>query len=249
MTETLYIAAKAPRIGFAKTRLGAAIGHTRAIALYQAFLRDLATRFADAPFGVGWYVTPADAWSDIAPLVDPAAPRARVLVQGEGDWTERQRQLFRGAFERGEQRTILLGSDSPHVSVDVVARAIRELDRHDVVFGPTQDGGYYLIGMRGWHDVLRGIPMSTDTVLGDITAQAIKDGLSVAQVETTFDVDDVEDLRQLRKLTATRDDLRATREVLETIDSMSRGAGGCPPPPVWATARRAADEPLPYVEG
>jgi uncharacterized protein len=249
MTEILYIAAKAPRIGFAKTRLGVAIGHTRAIALYQAFLRDLATRFADAPFGVGWYVTPADAWSDIAPLVDSGPPRVRVLAQGEGDWNQRQRQLFRGAFERGEQRTILLGSDSPHVSVDVVARAMRELDRHDLVFGPTQDGGYYLIGMRGWHDVLRGIPMSTDTVLDDITAQATKDGLSVAQVETTFDVDDVEDLRQLRKLTATREDLRATREVLETIDSMSRGAGVFPPPAVPAPARVAANEPLPYVEG
>ncbi|MBI2323280.1 MAG: hypothetical protein HYU88_14575, partial [Chloroflexi bacterium] len=69
MREVLYIAAKAPRVGFAKTRLGEAVGQAQAVALYAAFLRDLAARFADAPFPVGWYVTPPDAWSEIAPLV------------------------------------------------------------------------------------------------------------------------------------------------------------------------------------
>ena len=67
--RVLYIAAKAPRPGFAKTRLGNALGHDVAIALYLAFVRDIAERFAHAPFDVGWYVTPPDAWADLQPVV------------------------------------------------------------------------------------------------------------------------------------------------------------------------------------
>jgi uncharacterized protein len=61
LKDRLYIAAKAPRAKIAKTRLGHAIGHDNAAALYKAFLIDLAARFTDAPFALGWYVTPPDA--------------------------------------------------------------------------------------------------------------------------------------------------------------------------------------------
>ncbi len=216
MTDILYIGAKAPRAGLAKTRLGNSIGHEPAVTLYKAFLQDLAARFAGAPFRCGWYVTPPDAWPEIAPLVAPRR-EPRVLFQGEGDWTERQRELFYGAAERGEEKVVLIASDSPHLAVEVVARAFDELDRHDLVFGPTYDGGYYLIGMRGYHDVLHNVEMGTDTVMDEISARAERTGLSVGSVETTFDVDEIEDLEHLRRLVATRPDLAATRAFLETL--------------------------------
>jgi len=218
MSDSLYIAAKAPRIGLAKTRLGSSIGHEAAIALYRAFLQDLAARFADAPFRCGWYVTPPDAWPEIASLVS-ARGRARVLFQGEGDWTKRQSELFYAAAECGEERVILIASDSPHLTVEVIWKAFGELDRHPLVFGPTYDGGYYLIGMRGYHDILGGIRMGTDSVLDEIYVRAGQSGLSVGSVETTFDVDEAEDLRHLWRLAATRTDLAATRSALETLDS------------------------------
>jgi rSAM/selenodomain-associated transferase 1 len=217
IAAALYVAAKAPRVGLAKTRLGRSIGHEFAIALYRAFLRDLAARFADAPFECSWYVTPSDAWADISPLVGWDGCRARVLFQKEGDWTERQQELFREAATRGEERVVLIASDSPHLTVEVVALAFRELDRHDLVFGPTHDGGYYLIGMRGFHDVLRGVAMSTGTELDGISTRAEHAGLSVGWVEPTFDVDEVEDLEHLRPLAATRADLAATRATLEKL--------------------------------
>lgn len=219
--EVLYVAAKAPRVGFAKTRLGEAVGQAQAVALYAAFLRDLAARFADAPFPVGWYVTPPDAWSEIAPLVQVDGRAPRVLAQGPGDWTARQRRLFREAAARGEERVVLVASDSPHLGVAVVAEAFALLDRHEVVFGPVHDGGYYLIGMRGWRDVLAGIPMSTPTVLQDIVARARASGLSVGLVEATFDIDEVDDLRHLLPLAAARADLAATRAALRAIGLLS----------------------------
>jgi rSAM/selenodomain-associated transferase 1 len=217
MTDALYIAAKAPRVGLAKTRLGRSIGHEPAIALYKAFLRDLAARFADAPFECGWYLTPPDAWDDVSPLVGWGEQDVRVLFQKEGDWTERQRAFFREAAARNEERVVLIGSDSPHLTVEVIARAFRELDRHDLVFGPTYDGGYYLVGMRGFNDVFHGVSMSTGTELEGIIARAGSAGLSVGWVEATFDIDEVEDLEHLQQLVERRTDLAATRAALETL--------------------------------
>lgn len=224
MTATLYIAAKAPRVGLAKTRLGNSIGPESAVALYKAFLQDLAARFADAPFAgapfeCGWYVTPPDAWPEIAPLVC-ARSEERVVFQGEGDWTERQRDLFRGAAGRGEEKVVLIASDSPHIPVEVVAKAFDELDRRDLVLGPTFDGGYYLIGMRRQavrRDVLRGIPMSTDDVLDHISTRAVRAGLSVGWTEATFDVDEAEDLELLRQVASLGSDLPATHTVLDGL--------------------------------
>ncbi len=214
MSDALYVIAKAPRVGLAKTRLGRTIGHERAVTLYRAFLQDLAARFSGAPFALGWYVTPPDAWAEISPLVGESG---QVLFQGEGDLTERQRELFREAAGRGEERTVLIASDSPHLTVGIVEEAFRCLDRQDIVFGPTYDGGYYLIGMRGYHDVLQEAPMSVGTELDGIVARARLSGLSVALLETTFDVDVVEDIRHLRPLVLERPDLAATRDALESL--------------------------------
>ena len=235
MADALYIIAKAPRVGFAKTRLGRVIGHEAAVALYKAFLRDLGARFADAPFECGWYVTPADAWEDISPLVN-CGRETLILLQKEGDLTERQRELFLGAAARGEERVVLIASDSPHLAVEVITSAFRKLDRHDLVFGPTYDGGYYLIGMRGWHDVFHDIPMSVGTELDSIVARAEHAGLSVGRTEATFDIDEVEDLEHLRQLVEHRSDLAATRVALETLCLYTDGGSTTPR---WESAPRS----------
>ena len=214
MSTILYIAAKAPRVGLAKTRLGRQIGHERAVALYAAFLRDLAARFAGAPFALGWYVTPPDAWIELAPLLGRAGHEERLLPQPSGDWTERQATLFRAAAGRGEQRLVLIASDSPHITVEMVRAAFGALERHDLVVGPTYDGGYYLLGMRGWHDVLQGVPMSTHTVADDLTARARHAGLSVGILPSTFDVDEADDLPRLWQMADKLTDLAATRAAL-----------------------------------
>jgi uncharacterized protein len=214
VSDALWVIARAPRVGFAKTRLGRTIGHEQAIILYRAFLQDLAARFSNSPLEPGWYVTPPDAWPEISPLTGEPE---RVLLQGDGDLTQRQRELFQGAAGRGEERTVLIASDSPQLGVEVVEEAFRRLNRQDLVFGPTYDGGYYLIGMRGYHDVLRGTLMSMGTELDGLIVRARLLGLSVGLLEPTFDVDVVEDLENWRPLALGRPDLAATRDALESI--------------------------------
>ena len=216
MRRRLYIAARAPRPGSVKTRLGRTIGHEYAAALYGAFLSDLSARFAPAPFPVAWYVTPAGGWCE--------SLAGDVLAQPEGDWTERQRALFRSAAARGEQQVVLVASDSPHVAVDAVSAAFEALERHELVLGPVLDGGYYLIGMRGWHDVLAGVAMSTASVFDEVLAAARGLDLSTAELAATFDVDEAEDLAPLEDEAQSRSDLSATRAALAAIAGRARVA-------------------------
>lgn len=220
MSEALYAIAKAPRAGLAKTRLGQTVGDDEAVLLYRAFLQDLAARFSTSRFALGWYVTPPDAWPEIRALTGETGP---VLFQAEGDLIERQRELFREAAERGEEKVILIATDSPHLTVQPVEEAFRVLDDRDLVLGPTLDGGYYLIGLRGYHDFPKDVPMSTDTALDDVLAQAQYLGLSVGMTEKTFDVDEEEDLLHLRREVAARDDLPATRDALGALGLLNGG--------------------------
>jgi uncharacterized protein len=116
-----------------------------------------------------------------------------------------------------------MASDSPQLGVEVVEEAFCRLDRQDLVFGPTYDGGYYLIGMRGFHDVLRETPMSVGTELDSLMARARLMGVSVGLLGTTFDVDVVDDLNHLRPLALERPDLRTTRDALESLGLLQQG--------------------------
>lgn len=227
--DALYIAARAPRPGFTKSRLGRAIGHDAAATLYAAFVRDLAARLSRAPVSVGWYITPDDAWPDLEPLIladqGRDAPHGMVMVQPPGDWTERQCQLLATARSRGERRTILIASDSPQLGLDIIVEAIERLDRDDLVLGPTEDGGYYLVGVRSPTDsasvlpweALAGVRMSTGTVLDEILARAASLGLRTGLLAPTFDVDEATDLERLIPLALRCDDLAATRAALEAL--------------------------------
>ena len=97
-------------------------------------------------------------------------------------------------------RTIVVGSDSPQIRRDIVASARRALDEADVVLGPADDGGYYLIAMREPYDVFRNIPMSTSRVLQMTIELARSQGLKVSTLETLFDVDELPDLLRLAQL-------------------------------------------------
>jgi rSAM/selenodomain-associated transferase 1 len=237
MTDALYIAAKAPRPGLAKTRLGAVIGAEAALTLYRGCLRDLAARFTRAKLPLAWYVTPPDAWGELAPLLPGAARTAPVFAQPAGDWTWRQQALFEAAATRGEERVVLLASDSPQLSVATLRAAFRLLERHEVVLGPVYDGGYYLLGLRGQHDVLRGVAMSTGNTLGDILARAADLRLSVGLLPATFDIDEAEDLRHLRAALRGLHDMPGTAAALRDIDrSLAPPTSQPTPAAAWVAA-------------
>lgn len=201
----LLIVARAPVAGATKTRLGATIGMERAAELYRAFLADIAATFTPAagdraPYDFGWAVTPPE--YDFDPVLIPAAvadrPVAMRVAQEGGDFGARLTNLFRWAAARGWLRTVILASDSPHLGRGAAEAAFAALERHDVAVARVHDGGYYLIGLRGFHDVLAGTPIGTADAADGVIARAAELGLSVGESAPTFDVDVEDDLATLR---------------------------------------------------
>ena len=137
------------------------------------------------------------------------------------DLSARLHHAFQWTYFHGFEYTIVIGSDSPHISREIIARAKSALDKADVVLGPADDGGYYLIAMRKPYDVFSGIPMSTAVVTAMTIEAAQRQGLTVHLLESLFDVDELPDLLRLAQL-LTADATRApvTAAQLATMRSL-----------------------------
>lgn len=198
----LVVMARQPRLGEVKTRLAASLGPATTLRLYRAFLTDLARRFASASdCALHWAYTPAesDFSGELAQLV-PGIDTGTCFPQHGLDFASRLHQVFRETTTRAFAGTIVISSDSPQISPTLVSQARLALNTHDVVLGPAEDGGYYLIAMREPHDLFTGIPMSTERVLQMTLTRAEELSLSVHLLDTLFDVDELPDLMRLASL-------------------------------------------------
>ena len=110
-------------------------------------------------------------------------------------------QAVEMAFIHGAKKVILLGCDCPQISKDSVIFAFTALNRCDVVLGPTDDGGYYLLGLKEGHPFLfRNIPWSTGEVF-EKTLNILKfQTLSYISLDALSDVDTLEDFNRVRHL-------------------------------------------------
>jgi len=216
----LVVMARYPQVGTTKTRLARTIGHEEAVRLYRAFLTDLAQKFAGQACDLHWAYTPAevDYLSFMATLAPSHIKYMHAFPQQGIDLGARLHHVFRWTRDRGYQRTIVIGSDSPQISVKIVKQSQKALDTADVVLGPADDGGYYLIAMRRPYDVFRDIPMSTSVVAQKTIELAQSQGLKVHTLENLFDIDEWPDLVRLAQLLET-DSSRApeTATYLATI--------------------------------
>lgn len=177
---------KEPHSGRVKTRLGAGIGMVRAAWWYRHQVARLLRRVEDPRWELVLAVSP-DA-EGLASRVWPAHI-ARV-AQGRGDLGKRMARLLRGL---GPARVCIIGSDIPDVTSARVASAFNALGRAGAVFGPSVDGGYWLVGMRRVPvGAFGGVRWSTEHALAD-TERSLA-GLSVAHIDVLRDVDTVADL-------------------------------------------------------
>lgn len=199
----LMIAARAPIAGSTKTRLGNAIGMERAATLYRAFLQDLADRFdseaaaASRDYDLAWTFSPPDRdfAKDLSEVTGRSVPMPTLCVAQDGpDWGVRQANLLSWGADHGYERTVLMASDSPHLMGEVVDRAFALMDEADTVLGRVRDGGYYLVGMRGFVDILSAVPMSTSSAADGVVDSAHSLGLTIGETVPTFDVDEASDL-------------------------------------------------------
>lgn len=218
----LMIAARAPIAGSTKTRLGNAIGMERAARLYRAFLQDLAARFdaAHLGFDLAWTFSPPDCdfRSQLEGVTGATSRSAWFVPQDGSDWGVRQANLLRWGEARGYPRFILIASDSPHLPVGLIRSGFDMLREKDVVLGRVRDGGYYLIGMTRFRDILSTVAMSTASAADGVVRNSHEQGLAVGELPTTFDVDERSDLYELTTtLSADRELCPATWEAIHRL--------------------------------
>ena len=193
--------ARRPAAGASKTRLCPPLSPEGAAALYACFLADVIDRVREAAGLVAGLVpgiafTPADAAAHFAAL----APRFALVPQAGATLGERLDGVLSGALARGFGPVAAVNSDSPSLPAAYLAQAFAALDDPavDVVLGPCDDGGYYLIGWRRPHPALvRDVAMSAPDTLAQTLAVAARDGLRVALLPPWYDVDTPADLARL----------------------------------------------------
>lgn len=193
--RTLVVMAKAPRPGMVKTRLAQRLPVEAVTELYRCLLDDtmaLARSLRTVEVAI---MCPA---SHVEELVGLARGVMNVVPQkGEG-LAAGLTSVFAHFTAGGQQRIVAFNSDSPHLPASVLGGAFEALTNHDVVVGPTNDGGYYLVGAKVAHPTLfyddgMGTKSALDTLLG--RARELR--LSVAFTDPFYDIDEERDLTRL----------------------------------------------------
>jgi len=218
----LIVFARKPVPGTVKTRLARDLGAPAATELYAAMLADVLERASSLVADVRVLVFWAQEGGGLPEY--PAYPRLEMFRQSGTTLGERMASAFRVAFTHGIQSCCIIGSDSPDLPVEYISQAFNALERNqvDVVFGPAQDGGYYLLGMkRVWERLFEDIAWSSPQVLAASCGRAVELSLAVTLLPVWHDIDTINDLQRL----AASSGVAAPR----TREALSRMANLLPP--------------------
>lgn len=190
------VIAKFPEAGRVKTRLAATVGAERAAELCEAFLRDTLDNLrANSSAQRCLFFDPPEA----EPWFEQLDPEALRIPQPALAFGERLVTGFEALFARGFERVLFIGCDAPHVSGHAAELALEALEHQDLVLGPTEDGGYYMVGLRAPQpELFNDIAWSTESVLSDTLEQAERLSLRHQLLEKSFDIDEEADLERLR---------------------------------------------------
>jgi uncharacterized protein len=224
MKETLIIVmAKQPQVGKTKTRLVPNLSPEEAADLYQALLLDTLSLVASQP------------WAELAVAITPPGsqlyfesitPPGTLLLPVDGvDIGGCLAQALEVALGMGYRKALALNSDGPSLPPQYLEQAALFLEGAELVLGPGQDGGYYLVGMGRPHGaIFKDIAWSTAQVFTQTLDRAAGLGLRVALTPAWYDVDTPADLQRLQEELETLppDRLPHTRRWLAALDKRTR---------------------------
>jgi rSAM/selenodomain-associated transferase 1 len=201
-----------PRHGAVKTRMVPHLDLDEALALHVALVEDSLDllRAAAARTGGSPFLALSEPWKP--PPDGPARSLSRaigeiaLLPQRGGDLGDRLRHTCDDLFERRHRGVVVIGSDSPTLPPDRLVQALTALQQGaDAVVGPSEDGGYYLIGVaRNLPGLFEGVAWGTRTVYADTVATARRLRLRTEILPPWYDIDRPEDLARLHRETRGR---------------------------------------------
>lgn len=192
--HVLIIFVKNAELGKVKTRLAKTVGNQKALEIYQqllAFTRDV-TRKIPVEKQV-WY-------SSYLEQCDPVFSNGySAKVQAKGDLGDKMKEAFSQAFEGGSERVVIIGSDCAELDGALIKEAFEKLQTNDVVIGPAQDGGYYLLGMNGFYsELFDDIEWSTNSVFTQTRNKVDQMQLACFELKVLSDVDNAEDWERVK---------------------------------------------------
>lgn len=192
--KALIIFTRNPELGQCKTRLSETIGDEAALKVYSFLLRHTAK--VSEGFKADKYVF----YSENIEKNDLWNPDIfRKKLQSGTNLGERMKNAFLELFDLGYEKVVIIGSDLLDLSQHHLDNAFEQLNHHDLVIGPSVDGGYYLLGMkRIYENIFKNKAWGTDTVLRD-TLNDLKN-IDVEILEELNDIDTFEDMKHYKQL-------------------------------------------------
>lgn len=195
MKKAIIIFARNPELGKVKTRLAKDIGDKETLRVYEDLLKythdlvydldcDKFVYYADT-------VKEMDLWEN---------RRFKKKLQAGKDLGDRMKMAFFDLFEQGYSKVLIIGSDCPGLTSVILDAAFEQLAKHDVVIGPSEDGGYYLLGLTHFiPELFSNKQWSTSSVLPDTlqTANQLKKATFILPL--LYDIDTVADLRRYQE--------------------------------------------------
>jgi len=188
----LIIFIKNPVLGKAKTRLAATVGDNKALEVYHSLLnhtKNVAKAVnADRLLFYSDSIDNNDNWS---------LDNFKKHLQSKGDLGEKMKQAFAYGFENDYDQLVIIGSDCGVLSSEHIENAFDHLNDSKVVIGPSEDGGYYLLGMRKYYyHLFENKPWSTDKLFKSTVAELEDKKIRFSLLEELYDIDTEEDLNK-----------------------------------------------------
>ena len=243
-SSALIIFAKAPIPGQVKTRLCPPLTPDEAASLHGSVVLDMLERSRGAA-AMDRFLACAPSSDHVFFKILEERHGVRLITQTGDDLGARMGRAMADAFASGYRHVLVIGTDLPTLPGSAFVDAVKLLAAHDLVLGPTLDGGYYLIGLRKpAPELFTGIPWSTNRVLSLTREHAAARGLHTALLPVRRDIDTVEDLAALIEESGVADGKKArgdalsprTAGVLRLLANRLRTDTPCAPKPRKAVA-------------
>lgn len=193
-STALIIFIKNPVLGKVKTRLAKSIGDQKALDIYQHLIK--ITQTVSLQSTCNRYLF----YSDFVDRTDnwPENKFLKHLQIGD-DLGQRMQHAFEFVFKLGHSKALIIGSDCPTITAQHLQEAETSLDKNEVAFGPSEDGGYYLLGMKKLiPQLFENQPWSTNVILPNAIDELNKLQLSHHLLPVLNDIDTLEDWEQYK---------------------------------------------------
>lgn len=226
----LIIFLKAPTPGKVKTRLQPDLTPRQSSELYRSMVEDLLSQFRGKnDFSIRIQYSPADAGEEIR---DWLGDRWELRPQAPGNLGDRMYQALREAAGDGYLKMVLIGSDLPTLTKQTIQEAFARLDKHRLVLGPSDDGGYYLIALQTPRRfIFENIPWSSDKVLKKTMNRADWAGWYFSLLNPARDIDTYQDVLHLWSELQTGGSSYNRFRLMRTYKTLSKILTGVVPAP------------------